>query len=156
MNRRLPLKQGSYRPETCTQLVLGYPQHFIFRHRIFFLSEFGWCPKAFGRHFDQDLEVFHPLPCPPPLLRKKSIEIWGRSLGSFLAKNQLNRSYPRPLVAASRIAEGASQGRVWGGAGVPPWETLCLVKKKTIFAYNIVQNKREISSLAYHKTFRTK
>ena len=33
LNGWLPLKQESYKAETCTQLVLGYPQHFIFRHR---------------------------------------------------------------------------------------------------------------------------
>ena len=48
----------------------------------------------------------------PPLLRKKSIEIWGRSLGSFLAKNHPNRRFVHLLLATStsRIAEGASRG----------------------------------------------
>ena len=75
---------------------------------------------SFGGHFDQNWEVFHP-PSRAPLLRQKNMEIWGRSLGSVLAKNHPNRSYPRPLLAASCIAEGTSQGGSGGwGAGAPP------------------------------------
>ena len=43
--------------------------------------------------------------------KKKSV---GRSLRSFVTKNHPNRSYPRPLLATPRIAEGASGG---GGVG---------------------------------------
>ena len=62
-----------------------------------------------------------PPPPLPPLLRKKNIEIWGRSLGSFLAKNHRNRSYPDPLLATFRIAEGGSRGGSGGGPGGGVW-----------------------------------
>ena len=39
---------------------------------------------------------------------------------SFLTTNHANRSYPRPLSAIVRIAEGASRGGSGGGAGVLP------------------------------------
>ena len=44
-----------------------------------------------------------------------------KNLGrSFLTKNHPNRSYPRPLLVTSRIAEGASRG----GAGAPPGDAM--------------------------------
>ena len=48
-------------------------------------------------------------------------KIWGRSLQAFLTKNHPNRSYPRPLLAIFRIAEGASRGGSgWGREPPPP------------------------------------
>ena len=114
-----PSNKGATGPRLGTQLVLGYPQHFIFRHRIFFFRIFVGVRNP--SHVILIRVGRSSTPPLPPLLRKKNIEIWGRSLGSFLAKNHPNRSYPRVLLACSRIAEGASR---WGsrGGGSPPKE----------------------------------
>ena len=82
LNGRLPLKQGSYKAETCTQLVLGYPQHLIFRNRIFVSRIFV------GVRNLSDVILIRICrssthPPLPPLLRKKQYRNLGKVIRSI-------------------------------------------------------------------------
>ena len=65
LNGRLPLKQGSYRPETCTQHVSGYPQHLIFiAGNVFFW--FVPVLEILRTSFWSGFIGLPPHPAPPP------------------------------------------------------------------------------------------